>query len=202
MSTEIILERVKQAGFSFEKSIDIISIKLVNEEFIKHDKYNVTKLNYRRSSRILKTYNVNENLKKIVLQINAPQLWVIITEDWCGDSAQNIPYISKIAEINPMINLKLISRDENPDIMDLYLTEGKQRSIPKLIAFDLNGNELFQWGPRPKSAQEVINKGKNEGLSKEEFLNKLHLWYAENKGKNLEDEFLILLNSLRMDHRN
>lgn len=195
MTTERILERVKHSGISFNESIEVISKKLVNEEFIKHEKYNVTKLNYQRSLRILKTYSVSENLRKIVLQINEPQLWMIITEDWCGDSAQNIPYIFKIAELNPLIDLRLISRDENPDIMDLYLTDGKLRSIPKLVAFDNQGNELFQWGPRSKAAQDVVENGKKEGLTKDQFLSKLHLWYSDNKGKSLEEEFVLLLNS-------
>ncbi|MDQ7815860.1 MAG: thioredoxin family protein [Melioribacteraceae bacterium] len=197
MSNKFVLDVVKRTGTSVERNMEMISNKLESEEFTKHEKYVVTKLNYQRSSRILKTYSVNENLRNLVLQINEPQLWMIITEDWCGDSAQNIPYISKIAELNPMIDLKLISRDDNPDIMDLYLTDGQLKSIPKFVAFDMKGNELFQWGPRPKLAQEVVNKGKNEGLSKDEFLSKLHLYYADNKGKNLEDEFLILLNSLK-----
>lgn len=196
MTKKKILEKVKQSGISFTESIDIISGKLVNEEFKRHEKYNVTKLNYQRSLRILKTYCVSENLRDIVLQINEPQTWMIITEDWCGDSAQNIPYIFKIAELNSLIDLRIISRDENPDIMDLYLTDGKLRSIPKLVALDNQGNELFQWGPRPKPGQVLIENDKKEGLTKEQFLNKLHLWYSDNKGKSLEEEFVQLLNSL------
>lgn len=195
MTKEKILARAKQSGISFKESIDVISKKLVNEEFIKHEKYNVTKLNYQRSFRILKTYNVSEILRNILVQINEPHLWMIITEDWCGDSAQNIPYISKIAELNTLIDLRIISRDENPDIMDLYLTDGKLRSIPKLVAFDKQGDELFRWGPRPKAGQDVVENGKKEGLTKDQFLNKLHLWYADNKGKSLEEEFALLLKS-------
>lgn len=130
------------------------------------------------------------------MKITSPQIWMLITEDWCGDSAQNIPYIFKLAECNNNISLRLIPRDENPDIMDMYLTDGKSRSIPKLVAFDENGNELFQWGPRPEEAIKLVKDLKEQGFSKEEFEKKLHLWYAKNKGKNLEEEFIEILKAL------
>ena len=153
------------------------------------DKTNLTKLNFQRSNRINKTYQVSNSLCEKIKLIEKPQLWMLITEDWCGDSAQTIPYIIKISECNPMIDVKIVFRDQNMDIMDLYLTDGKNRSIPKLVAFDQEGNELFQWGPRPSEAQELVNNAKADGKSKEEYLKELHLWYAQNRGKNIEEEF-------------
>jgi len=84
--------------------------------------------------------------------------------------------------------LRIILRDSNLDIMDLYLTDGKSRSIPKLVAFDEQGNELFQWGARPRQAQELVNRLRSEGMSKEIFLEQLHLWYGRDRGKSLESE--------------
>jgi hypothetical protein len=118
---------------------------------------------------------------------------MVISEAWCGDSAQNLPYIAKIAECNPLINLRIILRDSNLDIMDLYLADGKSRSIPKLVAFDEDGNELFQWGARPKEAQELVTRLKNEGMEKEKFLEQLHLWYGRDRGRTLENELKIIL---------
>ncbi|MCL6097112.1 MAG: thioredoxin family protein, partial [Bacteroidetes bacterium] len=90
---------------------------------------------------------------------------------------------------NPLIDLRILLRDQNLDIMDLYLTNGNSRSIPKLVVFDQDGNELVQWGPRPAEAQALVNKNKSEGKSKDEFIKELHLWYGRNRGKNLEEEF-------------
>jgi hypothetical protein len=149
----------------------------------------LVKLNYQRFSRILRTYKVDDSLVEKIKNISSPQIWMIISEVSCGDSAQNVPYIARIAEINPLIHLKIILRDSNLDIMDLYLTDGKSRSIPKLVAFDENGNELFQWGARPREAQELVNRLRSEGMSKEKFLEQLHLWYGRDRGKSLEQEF-------------
>ena len=117
----------------------------------------------------------------------------MVSEVPCGDSAQNIPYIARIAELNPLIHLRIILRDSNLDIMDLYLTENKSRSIPKLVAFDENGYELFQWGSRPREAQELVNRLKSEGIPKEKFLEQLHLWYGNDRAKSLEFDFAEIL---------
>lgn len=153
------------------------------------EKFEYTKLNFQRSLRIEKSYDVSDELKNAVESVNEKQLWMVITEPWCGDSAQTLPYIGKIAAMNPNIDLRILPRDENPDIMDTYLTNGT-RSIPKLVAFDGEGNELFVWGPRPKEAQRLINQWKGEGIVKPELYEKLHLWYGRNRGKELEEEFL------------
>ncbi|MEW6195843.1 MAG: thioredoxin family protein [Bacteroidota bacterium] len=157
------------------------------------EKFNNIKLNYQRSLRIHKTYEPSNELVKTIQQIDVPQIWMVISEHWCGDSAQNLPYIAEIAKLNSNIDLRVVLRDDNPDIMDEYLTEGKLRSIPKLVAFDEDGNELFQWGPRPKSAGDLVMNAKKEGKEKNEFMTLLHKWYANNKGEELEKEILFLI---------
>lgn len=176
----------------FNEKIDAIVPQDLSPELA--EQLNNTKLNFQRMNRINKTYKVNENLAKVVEEIDKPQLWMILTELWCGDSAQNIPYIAQIAKQNPLIDLRILLRDENPDIMDRYLTNGT-RGIPKIVAFDVDGNEIFQWGPRPKEAQELVLKAKQEGKPKKEFIELLHKWYAFNKGKNIEEEFLDLISA-------
>lgn len=157
-------------------------------------KYDYKKLNRQRAQRIIKTYKPDEATIEIMKSVSEPQFWMVLTEDWCGDSAQNLPYIAKLAELNDNITLRILERDANPDIMDLYLTDGKSRSIPKLIAFNEAGEELFQWGPRPKEVVELIQDWKAEGLSKDEWTPKLHMWYAKNKGAALIAELKELVN--------
>jgi hypothetical protein len=155
--------------------------------------FNNKKLNTQRISRIQKTFKPNNELKNLVKQINKPQLWMVITEDWCGDSAQNLPYIYEISKLSENIKLRIIKRDENLDIMEFYLTNGKARSIPKLVVFDESGNELFQWGPRPEEGQKLVSDLKAQGFDKSKFMLELHSWYAKNKGFNLIEEFKQLI---------
>lgn len=149
------------------------------------------KLNLARVNRVEKTYEPSEKIKEIISQLDK-QIWLVITEDWCGDSAQNLPAIAKIASLNNNIDLKIVLRDKNLDLMDLYLTDGK-RSIPKLVALNENLDEIFIWGPRPKKAQDYFDELKNKGLQKEEIIKEIHTWYAKDKCQSLEEEFVELL---------
>lgn len=156
-------------------------------------RHSLLKLNIQRMNRIDKTYSVSNELLSEMNKISEKQTWMIISEPWCGDSAQIIPVITKIASTNSLIELKIILRDENPDIMDLYVTPENKRSIPVLAVFDDENNELFRWGSRPLEAEKLVNQLKTNGAAKEVYLNKLHLWYAQNKGAEIEKEILSLL---------
>lgn len=194
MIHQFFLDKRPHNGMTFSDYVEMMRIEAEKSENPdisdkeKEDRF-LIKLNYQRFSRILRTYKVDDTLSERIKSISSPQIWMILSEVSCGDSAQNIPYISKMAELNPMIDLKIILRDSNPDIMDFYLTDEKSRSIPKLISFDETGNELFQWGARPKEAQELVTRLKSEGMPKDKFLEQLHLWYGRNRGKSIENEF-------------
>jgi hypothetical protein len=146
------------------------------------------------STRVEKQFVPSDELIKAVNKISNPQLWIVLTESLCGDSAQNLPVFAKISELSKNVELRVLLRDSNLEIMDKYLTNGT-RSIPKLIAFDEEENELFRWGARPAAAQQLINELKEKGLQKNEWQIELHKWYANNRGKEIEKELLELLPS-------
>lgn len=184
-------------SFSYEAFVNKIESKYIADSTLQLDAdakklHGYTKLNLQRMSRVEKTFTVSEELQHLLSSIKTKQNWIVITEGWCGDSAQNLPALAKIAKVNPLIELQIIERDENLDIMDLYLTNGT-RSIPVLISFDENGNEIFRWGPRPKEAQQLVTRLKSEGMEHDAFVEQLHLWYARNKGAALEKELKVLL---------
>jgi hypothetical protein len=152
------------------------------------------KLNEARVNRIEKTYQVSDEIIDVMRQCTTPQHWLVITEDWCGDSAQNLPYIVKIAECSPMISLRILLRDDNLDVIDKYQTNGT-RSIPKLVSFDNNGNELFTWGPRPQEGADLVARLKSQGMDKDTFLAELQKWYSQNKGQAVSNEISTLIRS-------
>lgn len=154
-----------------------------------------TQLNYKRMERWNKTFHVSADTQNILDSLTTKQKWYVITETWCGDSAQNLPVIAKIADAsNGKIELKIMLRDEHPEWMDRYLTNGT-RSVPKLIAFDENDNELFTWGSRPEEAMVITRhwQANKDTISKEEFHVQLHGFYAKNKGVAVEKELLSLI---------
>lgn len=82
---------------------------------------------------------------------------VIITEDWCGDAMLNIPIFLNLAEASH-IQTRFLFRDENPELMDQYLTNEHSRSIPKIIIISSKGEEITHWGPRAPELQQFIDE--------------------------------------------
>jgi hypothetical protein len=154
-----------------------------------------TALNLTRMTRLNRTIALDARLAALMPSLTTNQTWYLIGEAWCGDCAQNIPALGKIAETsNGKIDLKIIGRDDNPEWMEKYHTNGS-RSIPKLIAFDEAGNELFTWGPRPAPAQKILKAWKENpaGRSWEDFEKELHTWYSKDKTESMQKEFIDLL---------
>ncbi len=155
--------------------------------------YNYSFLNDRRMKRLDKTSKLTDTTLKDLKEINNVQTWLVLTEGWCGDAAQNLPVINKLAEENSNIDLKVILRDDNLELMDQFLTNGG-RSIPKLIALDDHKNVLFTWGPRPSVATKMISDYKKEnGKVDPKVKEDLQVWYNKDKGKNVQEDFISLL---------
>lgn len=134
--------------------------------------------NWARSETVHARHEPSEALRDAVGQIQGPQLWMVLTEHWCGDSAYVLPVIVHAAGLSEQVTLRILPRDENLDIMDQYLTD-TSRSIPKLVAFGEDGAERFQWGPRPTAAARLFADLKAEGKEKEAIVQELLAWYDD-----------------------
>jgi hypothetical protein len=162
------------------------------------DKASFLPLNLQRMRRVEKTMTLQPDLKGLLLDIKKPLLWLVFAEPWCGDGAQSLPSLNLMAETNMLIELKIILRDRNHDLMDKYLTDGK-RSIPKLICLNSETDEeLFTWGARPSSLEKQIIRFKEEhsGYTHGAFLSFIHYWYALDKGNGIQKDFQNLLSRI------
>ncbi|MFN2429510.1 MAG: thioredoxin family protein [Cryomorphaceae bacterium] len=163
-----------------------------------------TKLNYTRMKRLNKVSTPGKAISEKVRTLPFKTTWVVITEAWCGDAAQNIPFINKLAELaGDDVDLKLVYRDENPEFMDGFLTNGG-RSIPKLIIYNRDNLEVITtWGPRPEPAQELVAAYKNtvdDKMPLQLFLEKIQRWYNSDKNSSLERELFLIFHEVIKSH--
>lgn len=157
------------------------------------DYLHYTELNLKRTSRVEKTIKLSDDMKTALDKITTKQHWVVLAESWCGDVPHNLPVIHKMAVYQSLIELHILLRDQNLDIMDAYLTNGG-RSIPKLIAFDQTlEKELFTWGPRPEPLTHEIGKLKEVGAEYPEIIEASQKWYNKDKAATLQREFIELI---------
>ncbi|MEX0769803.1 MAG: thioredoxin family protein [Balneolaceae bacterium] len=202
ITKELISPEIIESAYTYEQYVDLVE-KLLNEDKTTGENHSesmlhYTRMNLYRMKRHDKHVELTDSLKRKLQNLDRDMVWLVLTEGWCGDAAQNIPVINKMAEATPKITLRLILRDEQLDIMDDFLTDGKSRSIPKLICLDANSFEVIgTWGPRPETAQKMTLEIKGmEGASKKEAAERLHKWYADNESRELQQEFEQLLDHL------
>lgn len=154
-----------------------------------------TLMNLRRMNRLNKTIKLGPQLEEVIRNIDQNQVWLVISEGWCGDAAQVLPVLNSLAEVSEHIEMKIILRDENLEVMDRYLTNGT-RAIPKLIILDPDTlTELAVWGPRPETLQERVMEAKKNHLPHDEINKDTQLWYARDKTQTIQAELLSLLSS-------
>ena len=153
-----------------------------------------SELNEARMNRLEKTVKISTEIIQKLNQLNGDYNWLVISEGWCGDAAQILPVIFKMAELSERIDLKIVFRDENEDLMNLFLTNGT-KSIPKLIILDKNTLEvLSDFGPRPIGAKQLILDYKaKHGIVDETAKTNLQLWYLHDKGLSIQKEILDLM---------
>jgi len=151
------------------------------------------KLNLQRMLRLKKTFVLQPDLISALKQIKNHFVWVVLTEGWCGDAAQIIPVLAGITEECPNIQLKILLRDQNLELMDQYLS-GNSRSIPKLICVEQKTlTEKFVWGPRPAEAQTLMLALKRQETPSSEKSLLIQKWYNADKTQSLQQELLLLI---------
>jgi hypothetical protein len=186
-------------SYSYKEYRELIE-ELLNKEKTTGENHSEEMLHYSRMNlyrmdRLDKYAEMKPDLEQVLSNLKRKLIWLVLVEGWCGDVAQNLPIINKMAESTEKIEMKLILRDENLEVMDQFLTDGRSRSIPKLICMDAESQEVLgSWGPRPDTAQQMAKDLKYmNDLSLKEGVERLHKWYADDKNEEIQEEFLKLI---------
>lgn len=191
-----LIEKSIEKSISYKEYRELVSDLLdKNESTTKNgveELVGYSKLNNSRMKRLDKTTKLPESVIEKFGSISKKATWLVLTEGWCGDAAQNLPVINKLAETNENIELRIVLRDENPALMEEFLTNGN-KAIPKLIQIE-NGEVTKTWGPRPSIATKMVADYKaKHGKLDAEFKKDLQVWYNHNKSENLIQDLTELI---------
>jgi hypothetical protein len=152
-------------------------------------------LNDTRMNRLDKTIIITQDYVSALKELKTQYIWLVISEGWCGDAAQLLPIFNKmVTSSEGKIDMKIVLRDENEELMNLFLTN-KAKSIPKLIVINKeSGGAIAHWGPRPKAAVDLIaNYKKQHGTLDETVKADLQLWYLHDKGLTTQMEIVDMM---------
>src|SRR6476620_8940366 len=114
--------------------------------------------------------------------------FLVIAEDWCGDASSTVPVFARLVDQTPGLELRVLRRDEYPEVMNQYLTNGS-RSIPIVIALDDEFRALCHWGPRPRQLQARVTATRAP-IPKAELYPRIRQWDARDRGESTLREVL------------
>jgi hypothetical protein len=118
---------------------------------------------------------------------------LVISEDWCGDAFNTVPVMARLAEVLPTVQIRIVKRDENLELMDAFLTSGS-RSIPLVIVLRPDFSVAGRWGPRPPELQEFVLTEKKAGLRPvDEIYRDVRRWYARDRGESTLRQLLDVM---------
>lgn len=156
-----------------------------------NDLLHYSELNEARMNRLEKTIAIVDEVKAKLENLDKKYIWLVLAEGWCGDAAQVLPVIHKMAETTNKVELKIALRDDNDALMQHFLTNGG-KAIPKLIVLDAETSEVIaDWGPRPHGAKQLILEYKAaHGVVDETAKIELQKWYLHDKGISIQQEIM------------
>ena len=130
------------------------------------------------------------------------QRWhlLVLAEDWCGDAVNTLPVLARLADLAENLDLRVLSRDANPDLMDSHLAPNGARAVPVVITLDAEFIERGFWGSRPSPLTHWV-ESVGMAMPKGERYREIRRWYARDRGATTLDEVMRLLESGTMNRR-
>ncbi len=197
--TKKLISRALENSMGYREYADLVaamaSEKKTSGDIQTQEMVHYTMLNHQRMRRWERRIRLDEQEKNLLETLRTPYVWLVLTESWCGDAAPVLPVLQAMAAATPFLDLRIVFRDQNPELMDRFLTDNA-RSIPKLLV--VRPEEDFRvaatWGPRPQEARRMVNEYKAlHGKLDAEFRETLQKWYNKDKGLAIKSELKALL---------
>jgi thiol-disulfide isomerase/thioredoxin len=95
-------------------------------------------------------------LKELVSLPHGPAKVLALGEDWCPDVFRGLPVMAKMAQAAGM-ELRIFPRDQNLDIMNEFLNQGKYQSIPTFVFYTRDHRYICHWIERPALANQEMH---------------------------------------------
>ncbi|MBT3273114.1 MAG: hypothetical protein HN368_08180 [Spirochaetales bacterium] len=108
----------------------------------------------------------------------------VMTEDWCGDSACNMPVLARLFE-GADIQCTVFHGSDYPELKKYYEDSGDDH-IPVISIWDGNGKEIGRWVEQPEAIASLKDGWENE---RPEFM---ELYQQKDNDKVAERKFVTL----------
>jgi hypothetical protein len=137
--------------------------------------------------------SVAEDILSRAASIGGTWHLLALVEDWCGDAFNTVPTLGALAGATRGIDLRVLRRDLNLDLMDWHLSPTGGRAIPVVIVLDDQFVERGWWGSRPSKLQEWLSTPEAVAMEKADRYKAVRLWYVRDRGHSTQSEVLDVI---------
>jgi len=143
------------------------------KQYLDHIKRNTAKFQYNYDQTVLSIED-SAAFKRLAESPRGPARVLALGEDWCPDVFRGIPVMARIAEAAGM-DLRIFPRDDNLDIMNEFLNQGKHQSIPVFVFYTSDHEYICHWIERPDKANAELHEMRSlfEGLDREKDMQEM-----------------------------
>jgi thioredoxin family protein len=117
---------------------------------------------------------------------------LVVAEDWCGDSANTIPYLAGLSDSVSSIELRVVSSQQGRWVMERHRTPDGRAATPTVVLLDSAGADVGCFVERPAALQEWLTENRPR-LSERELQHGREAWRRKDAGQSTLREIIELL---------
>ena len=117
---------------------------------------------------------------------------LVVAEDWCGDSANTIPYLARLTDSVQSVALRIVSSREGRWVMEGHHTPDGRAATPTIILLDSAGAEAGCFVERPAALREWMEAAKAR-VGEAELPQTRDAWRRNDAGQSTLREIVELL---------
>lgn len=117
---------------------------------------------------------------------------LVVAEDWCGDSANTIPYLARLVEDMPAVEMRVVDSDAGSSLMEAHRTPDGRGATPTVLLLDTQGEIAGCWIERPTELQRWYLENEST-VEREELLRQKYAWYDEDLGRTTMAEVVEMI---------
>jgi len=123
-----------------------------------------------------------------------PGTWrlLVVAEDWCGDSANTIPYLAKLVDRAENLDMRIIGSDVGKGIMEAHRTPDGRAATPTVVLLNDRFEEVGCFVERPSTLQAWFLDAENK-LEEEALYEQKYAWYDDDQVQHTISEIVAMV---------
>lgn len=106
---------------------------------------------------------------------------LVVAEDWCGDSANTIPYVAHLADLLENVDLRIVDSEVGRAVMEAHPTPDGRAATPTVVLMDPSGSEVGCFVERPAELQTWFLEQEDQ-LEEDDLYDQKYQWYDDDAG--------------------